>query len=110
MERVLYQRFCKGLTDELSRKTGVFRKRTAPGACGIQSRASCTEYDWRSPSAYHTTAGVPGRLRPEREVYSPLGRMAAGFTTYYLYVVLVRLRAEIVAGKIRALRLRQVHG
>ena len=40
----------------------------------------------------------------------PLGLMAAGFTTYYLYVVLVRLRAEIVAGKIRALRLRQVHG
>ncbi len=40
----------------------------------------------------------------------PLGLMAAGFTTYYLYVVLVRLRAELVAGKIRALRLRQVHG
>lgn len=40
----------------------------------------------------------------------PLGVMAAGFTTYYLYVVLLRLRAEIVAGKIRALRLRQVHG
>ncbi|HRK95887.1 MAG TPA: heme ABC transporter permease [Rhodospirillales bacterium] len=40
----------------------------------------------------------------------PLGLMAGGFTTYYLYVVLVRLRAEIVAGKIRALRLRQVHG
>ncbi len=40
----------------------------------------------------------------------PLGLMAAGFTTYYLWVLLVRLRAEIVAGKIRALRLRQVHG
>jgi heme exporter protein C len=40
----------------------------------------------------------------------PLAIMAAGFTTYYLYVVLLRLRAEIVAGKIRALRLRQVHG
>jgi heme exporter protein C len=40
----------------------------------------------------------------------PLALMAGGFTTYYLYVVLVRLRAEIVAGKIRALRLRQVHG
>lgn len=40
----------------------------------------------------------------------PLALMAGGFTTYYLYVLLVRLRAEIVAGKIRALRLRQVHG
>ncbi|MBL8658342.1 MAG: heme ABC transporter permease [Rhodospirillales bacterium] len=40
----------------------------------------------------------------------PLGVMAAGFTTYYFYVVLLRLRAEIVAGKIKALRLRQVYG
>ena len=40
----------------------------------------------------------------------PLGLMAAGFTTYYLWVLLVRLRGEIVANKIRALRLRQVHG
>ena len=40
----------------------------------------------------------------------PLLMMAAGFTTYYLWVLLVRMRGEIVAGKIRALRLRQVHG
>jgi heme exporter protein C len=40
----------------------------------------------------------------------PLLVMAAGFTTYYLWVLLVRMRAEVVAGKIRALRLRQVHG
>jgi heme exporter protein C len=40
----------------------------------------------------------------------PLLVMAAGFTTYYLWVLLVRMRGEIVAGKIRALRLRQVHG
>jgi heme exporter protein C len=40
----------------------------------------------------------------------PLGLMAAGFTTYYLWVLLVRVRGEIVANKIRALRLRQVHG
>lgn len=40
----------------------------------------------------------------------PLLFMALGFTTYYLWVLLVRVRAEILANKIRALRLRQVHG
>jgi heme exporter protein C len=40
----------------------------------------------------------------------PLGLMAAAFTAYYLWVVLLRVRGEIVANKIRALRLRQVHG
>jgi heme exporter protein C len=40
----------------------------------------------------------------------PLGLMMAGFTTYYLWVLLLRVRGEIVANKIRALRLRQVHG
>lgn len=38
----------------------------------------------------------------------PLLLMGVAFTTYFLWVLLVRLRAEIVAGKIRALRLRQV--
>jgi heme exporter protein C len=40
----------------------------------------------------------------------PLGLMMAGFTTYYLWVMLLRVRGEIVANKIRVLRLRQVHG
>jgi len=40
----------------------------------------------------------------------PLLVMATGFTTYYLWVLLVRIRGEIIAGKIRTLRLRQVHG
>jgi heme exporter protein C len=40
----------------------------------------------------------------------PLLLMGVGFTTYFLWIVLVRIRTEIVAGKIRALRLRQVHG
>jgi len=40
----------------------------------------------------------------------PLLVMAAGFTTYYLWVVLLRMRGEIIAGKIRTLRLRQAHG
>ena len=40
----------------------------------------------------------------------PLLFMAVGFTSYYLWVVLIRVRGEIIAGKIRAIRLRQVHG
>jgi heme exporter protein C len=38
----------------------------------------------------------------------PLLLMGAAFTTYFLWVLMLRLRAEIVAGKIRVLRLRQV--
>ncbi len=41
---------------------------------------------------------------------APLLLMALAFTTYYFWVLLVRLRAEIISGKIRAVRLRQVHG
>jgi len=40
----------------------------------------------------------------------PLLLMAAGFTCYYLWVMLVRIRGEVLAGKIRAIRLRQIHG
>lgn len=39
----------------------------------------------------------------------PLLLMAAAFMTYYIWVLLVRIRAEIIANKIRILRLRQVH-
>ena len=41
---------------------------------------------------------------------APLLLMALAFTTYYFWVLLVRLRAEILSTKIRAVRLRQVHG
>ena len=40
----------------------------------------------------------------------PLLLMAVAYKTYYLWVLLVRIRAEIVANKIRILRLKQVHG
>ena len=40
----------------------------------------------------------------------PLLLMAIGFTTYYLWVMLIRVRGEIYANKVRSLRLRQVHG
>jgi heme exporter protein C len=39
----------------------------------------------------------------------PLLLMAAAFMTYYIWVLLVRIRAEIISNKIRILRLRQVH-
>jgi heme exporter protein C len=40
---------------------------------------------------------------------TPLLLMALGFTTYYIWVLLLRIRGEVTAGKVRALRLRQVH-
>lgn len=40
----------------------------------------------------------------------PLLLMAVAFKTYYLWVLLIRIRAEIVGNKIRILRLKQVHG
>lgn len=39
----------------------------------------------------------------------PLLLMGAGFTTYYLWVLLLRIRGEIYANKVRTRRLRQVH-
>ncbi|MCW8836052.1 MAG: heme transporter HemC, partial [Rhodospirillales bacterium] len=39
----------------------------------------------------------------------PLLLMIGAFTTYYLLVILLRIRREIIAGKVRAIRLRQVH-
>jgi heme exporter protein C len=46
----------------------------------------------------------------DASMLAPLLVMAAGFTCYYFWVVLLRVRGEIIAGKIRSLRLRQVHG
>ena len=40
----------------------------------------------------------------------PLLVMALAFKLYYVWVLLVRVKCEIVASKIRAIRLRQVHG
>ena len=40
----------------------------------------------------------------------PLLLMALAFTAYYVWVLLLRLRGEIVSSKIRAIRVRQAHG
>ena len=41
---------------------------------------------------------------------APLLVMALAFTCYYFWLVLLRVRSEILAGKIRGLKLRQAHG
>lgn len=41
---------------------------------------------------------------------TPLLLMGLAFTTYYVWVLLLRLRGEIVAGKVRAIRLRRAYG
>jgi len=40
----------------------------------------------------------------------PLLIMAVAFKTYYVWVLLVRIRQELTANKVRILRLKQVHG
>lgn len=40
----------------------------------------------------------------------PLLLMAVAFKTYYIWIVLIRIRAEIISKKIGTIRLRQVHG
>jgi heme exporter protein C len=39
----------------------------------------------------------------------PLLLMGLGFTTYFVTVLLIRVRTEIVASKIRAIRMTQIH-
>ncbi|MBK8176796.1 MAG: heme ABC transporter permease [Rhodospirillales bacterium] len=46
----------------------------------------------------------------DASMLAPLLVMAAAFTCYYFWVMLLRLHGEIIAGKIRGVRLRQVHG
>ena len=40
----------------------------------------------------------------------PLLLMAIGYTLFYLWVLIIRIDADVTAGKIRALRQRRVHG
>ena len=40
----------------------------------------------------------------------PLLLMALAFTTYYVWVLLLRVRGELIGRRIRAIRLRQTHG
>ncbi len=40
----------------------------------------------------------------------PLILMALAFTAYYVWVLLLKVRSEIISNKIRVIRLKQVHG
>ena len=44
------------------------------------------------------------------DMLTPLLLMALAFTTYYVWVLLVRVRGELVASRVRAIRLRRAHG
>ena len=44
------------------------------------------------------------------DILAPLLLMGVAFTTYYLWVLLIRIRNEVTAGKIRALQMRQAQG
>ena len=54
-----------------------------------------------------TRAGVPAI---SGEILAPLLVMGLAFTTYFVAVLLVRMRSEVVARKIRAIRIARVHG
>ena len=63
--------------------------------------------DWWN--TLHQTASVFKRGGPSIDpaMLWPLFLMALSFTTYYVWVLLMRIRAEIIGRKIRALRMRQ---
>ena len=66
--------------------------------------------DWWS--TLHQPASVirTGGPTIHSSILVPLILMALAFTTYYVWVLLLRVRGEIIANKIRVIRLRQVHG
>ena len=66
--------------------------------------------DWWS--TLHQPASVirPGGPTIHASILWPLILMALAFTAYYVWVLLLRVRGEIIANKIRVIRLKQVHG
>ena len=66
--------------------------------------------DWWS--TLHQPASVirPGGPTIHASILMPLILMALAFTAYYVWVLLLRVRSEIIANKIRVIRLKRVHG
>ncbi len=66
--------------------------------------------DWWS--TLHQPASVIrlGGATIHSSILWPLVLMALAFTAYYVWVLLLRVRGEIIANKIRVIRLKQVHG
>ncbi len=66
--------------------------------------------DWWS--TLHQPASVirAGGPTIHSSILVPLILMALAFTAYYVWVLLLRVRGEIIANKIRVIRFKQVHG
>ncbi|MBT4464273.1 MAG: heme ABC transporter permease [Rhodospirillaceae bacterium] len=66
--------------------------------------------DWWNP--LHQPSSVLKMSGPsiDASMLWPLLLMALAFTTYYLWVMLIRVRAEVAANRIRNLRFRQARG
>jgi heme exporter protein C len=66
--------------------------------------------DWWNTLHQQSIIKAQGGLTVHASMAIPLFIMVAAFTTFMVWMLLERMRAEIISGEIRALRLRQVHG
>ncbi|MBE0533339.1 MAG: heme ABC transporter permease [Rhodospirillales bacterium] len=64
--------------------------------------------DWWNTLHQPASVFKAGGPSIDPSMLAPLLLMGVGFTVYFLWVLMLRLRTEIVAAKVRALRLRQV--
>jgi heme exporter protein C len=63
--------------------------------------------DWWNTLHQPASVGRLGGPTIDASMLVPLLVMAVAFTTYYLWLLLIRMRSEIIAGRIRAIRYRQ---
>ncbi len=63
--------------------------------------------DWWNTLHQPASVGRLGGPTIDASMLVPLLVMALAFTTYYLWLLLIRMRSEIIAGRIRAVRYRQ---
>ncbi|MCC7168070.1 MAG: heme ABC transporter permease [Rhodospirillales bacterium] len=66
--------------------------------------------DWWNTLHQPASVSRAGMPTVDKAMLIPLLLMVAGFTTYYVTVLLLRIKSEILASRIRNLRLMQVHG
>lgn len=65
--------------------------------------------DWWNTLHQPASVSKLGMPSIDPAMLTPLLLMALGFSTYFVTVLLIRIRAEIVASKIRAIRMTQIH-
>ncbi|MFO1154741.1 MAG: heme ABC transporter permease [Rhodospirillales bacterium] len=63
--------------------------------------------DWWNTLHQPASVGRLGGPTIDASMLAPLLVMAVAFTSYYLWLLLIRMRTEILAGRIRAIRYRQ---